>query len=36
VTPDPSHFIADAIENRLTEVGLHGADVSGLKRIEPP
>ena len=33
--PDPPHFVADAVEDRLPQVGLHGADVPRLERIEP-
>jgi len=35
VTPDPSDLVADAIENRLAQIGLHGANVLRLERIEP-
>ena len=36
MTPDLPHFVADAIDHRLSEVGLHGADVPRLEGIEPP
>ena len=32
---DAPHFIANAIEHRLAQVGLHRADMAGLERVEP-
>ncbi len=34
MAPDPSHFVADSIEDRLPEVRLHRADVSRLEGVQ--
>jgi hypothetical protein len=34
MTADLSHFVADAIDHRLTEIALHRPDVSRLEQFE--
>jgi len=33
---DSSHLVADPVDDRLTQVRLHGADMPGLERVESP
>src|SRR5262245_16827060 len=34
MTPDLPHFIANAIQHRLSQIRLHGADVSRLEGVQ--
>jgi hypothetical protein len=35
MSSDPSHLVANPIEHRLAQIGLHGPDVPGLEEVEP-